>query len=590
MKHAYTWLLVAALLALLAPSALLAEDGTGFSSSVEVGAAGMSVDDEVNKVNEYSSIRDDDGVNPYFRADLKGSNGGTHVDLEAERWDDDVFDIDLDVDASRIFRFDASYGEFRHWLSHDQLDYMRATMKTDAQTSDGPPESANPAIYSEDLVPDQDFFIIHKELEAEGEVVIPDLPNVTLKTGYRQEEREGTEQVFGMSHCSACHIEGSSKKIDETTTDITLGATGKFGMLTVDYEYLTRDFDDNSADKTREYLLAAKPVDGLPTADFTSARLLFDQNNGYVPYSTTPDSEKDSHTVKARYDLSKNSTISAGYIHTNIESSKQDDVGRTLEDNQLSTDYDSYNMRASTRLGSWRLTGYGRYEEIDSDSNSIYFTYGNGTDVPAIDERTEYESEEDRDVTTVGGNAVYRFNSKTSLRLGYEYEDIDRDYHDAIDTETHTVKASVRFRPTNKLNSRASYTYQKIDDQFEHPHGNKGPESQDIWAGGSFPDGKRWYEPSFYALREAEATNLPEDVHEVKASTTWTPSASYSVTVYARYRHEENDLNFNTYEKDVISPGLNVWWAPVNDLNMTMAYNFDKQKTENQMCVGWYHG
>jgi hypothetical protein len=149
----------------------------------------------------------------------------------------------------------------------------------------------------------------------------------------------------------------------------------------------------------------------------------------------------------------------------------------------------------------------------------------------------------------------------------------------------------VRFRPTNKLNGRASYTYQKIDDQFMHPHGNKGPESQDIWAGGTFPGGeKRWYEPSFYALREAEATNLPEDVHEVKASTTWTPSASYSVTVYARYRHEENDLNFNTYEKDVISPGFNVWWAPVNDLNMTMAYNFDKQKTENQMCVGWYHG
>ena len=69
-----------------------------------------------------------------------------------------------------------------------------------------------------------------------------------------------------MSHCSACHIEGSSKKIDETTKDITIGATGKFGMLTVDYEYLTRDFDDDSADTTRDYLLAAKPVDGLPTA------------------------------------------------------------------------------------------------------------------------------------------------------------------------------------------------------------------------------------------------------------------------------------------------------------------------------------
>ena len=587
MKRTYTWLLVAALLALLAPSALLAEDGTGFSSSVEVGAAGMSVDDEVNKVNEYSSIRDDDGVNPYVRASLKGSNGGTHVDLEAERWDDDVLNFDLDVDASRIFRFEGSYDRFRHWLSHDQLDYMRATMKTDAQTDAG--GKANASVYSDDLVPNQDFFIIHKELEMEGEVVIPDLPNVTLKTGYRQEERDGVEQVFGMSHCSACHIEGSAKSIDETTTDITLGATGKFGMLTVDYEYLTRDFDDNSTEQTRDYLLAAKPEDGLPTADFASARLLFDQNNGYVPYSSTPDSEKDSHTVKARYDFAKNTTVSAGYIHANFESDTQDDVGRTLQDNPLSTDYDSYNMRASTRLGSWRLTGYGRREEIDSDNNSIFFNCGNGTDVPATAERTEYKSEEDRDVTTAGGNAVYRFNSKTSLRLGYEYKDIDRDVDEVGDTETHTVKASVRFRPSSKLNGRASYTYQKIDDQFQNPHGNKGPIVEDFaWPADTPP--KRWYEPYFYALREAEATSLPEDVHEVKASTTWSPSANYSMTAYARYRHEENDLNFNTYKKDVISPGVNFWWAPINDLNLTMAYNFDKQKTENQMCVGWYHG
>ena len=553
----------------------------------------MSVDDEVNKVNEYSSTKDDDGVTPYIRAKLNGSNGGTHVDVEAERWDDDVLDIDIDVDASRIFRFDASYERFRHWLSHDELNYMDATMKTQGQTS--APSSANPSIYAEDLVPNKDFFIIHKELEIEGEVVIPSLPNVTLKTGYRQEEREGVEQVFGMSHCSACHIEGSAKSIDETTTDIILGATGKFGMLTVDYEYLTRDFEDDSADKTREYMLAAKPFPDFENqglADFASARLLFDENNGYVPYSNTPDSEKDSHTLKARYDLSNDSTISAGYIHANIESSKQDDVGRTLKDNRLSTDYDSYNMRASTRLGSWRLTGYGRREEIDADDNSIFFTYGTGTDVPATPERTEYQSEEARDITTFGGNAVYRFNSKTSLRLGYEYEDIDRNMDEAIDTETHTVKASVRFRPSNKLNGRASYTYQKIDDQFQHPHGNKGPIDEAFtWTSADpLPADKRWYEPYFYALREAEATNLPEDVHEVKASTTWTPSAHYSVTVYARYRHEENDLNFNTYEKDVISPGFNVWWAPVSNLNMTMAYNFDKQKTENQMCVGWYHG
>ena len=78
-----------------------------------------------------------------------------------------------------------------------------------------------------------------------------------------------------MSHCSACHIEGNAKNVDETTTDITLGATGKFGMLTVDYEFMTRDFDDDSDGMTNVYLVAGKPdagpdscfkIPGRPTA------------------------------------------------------------------------------------------------------------------------------------------------------------------------------------------------------------------------------------------------------------------------------------------------------------------------------------
>jgi hypothetical protein len=610
MKQTYTWLLIAALLAVLTPPATLAEEA-GLTGSVEVGAAGMSVKDEVNKVNEYDSFRDDNGLNPYIKTNFAGGNEDIQVEAEAAIMGDYANDVDLDVDVKRIFRFDGSYGEFRHWLSHDQLNYMDATMKSQGQTKPGSPGSANPSVLAQDLVPDEDFFIIHKELELEGKVVVPAMPNVTLKTEFRQEKREGVAQETSMSHCSACHIEGNAKDIDETTEDIILGATGKFGMLTVDYEFMTRDFNDDSGALTNVYLLGAKPQQDLPTADFLSQRLLFDEGNGEVPFSQTPDSEKDSHTLKARYDMSNDTVISAGYITADIESNKQDDVGVSLSRNTLETDYDSYNMRASTRFNNWRLTGYGRREEIDASNNTLTFTYANGADVPALEERITYESEEARDITTLGGNAVYRINSGTSLRLGYEYEEIDRDLDEMMDTETHTIKASVRYRPNSKLNTRASYTYKDIEDSFVNPHGNKGPTGaygpngeviyydgtklvyQESGTGNIIDinlPGKDWYEPAFYSQRSAEATNQPENVHELKASATWSPSANYSVTAYARYRTEENDLNFSTYEQDTFSPGVNVWWAPISNLNMTMAYNFNKMETENQMCVGWYHG
>ncbi|PLX89534.1 MAG: hypothetical protein C0614_01830 [Desulfuromonas sp.] len=595
MKQTFPRLLVALLLALLVPNAAFAQ-GTGLSSSIEVGAAGISVDDEVNKVNEYSTVGDDEGANPYVKFNYLGDYGASHVDVDGAVMSGDDIDLNLDIDFRRVFRLDGSYSEFNHWLSHDQLDYMDATMKSQGQTyadGGGPVAggSANPSVLAEDLVPNQDFFIIHKGVDLEGKVTIPSLPTVTLNAGFRQDERKGFEQEFSMSHCSACHVEGNAKEIDETTTDLSVGATGKFGMLTVDYAFLTRDFDDQSGALTNVYLLGAKPQQDLPTADFLSGRLLFDEGNGDVPFSMTPDSEKETHTLKARYDLSRDTVLSAGYIKAEVESSKKDDVGVTLATNNLETEYDAYNMRASTRFDNLRLAAYGRREEIDASSNTLTFTYANGAEVPALEDRTSYESEEAREITTFGGNAIYRISSGTSVRLGYEFEDVDRELEEMMDTETHTLKASIRYRPNRKLITRASYMYQDIEDQFMHPHGNKGPiDSTFEWSSSLPGTDKRWYEEYFYAQREAEATSLPEKVHELKATTTWAPSASYSVTVYARYRAEENDLNFNTYQQDSFSPGTNVWWAPINNLNMTMAYNFNKMKTENQMCVGWYHG
>ncbi|MBW2521022.1 MAG: hypothetical protein JRD88_11790, partial [Deltaproteobacteria bacterium] len=415
MKHKQIWLLIAILLAFLAPSALFAaEDAEEPTNYVEVGGAGMAVDDEVNRVNEYTVIRDDDGANPYIKARVEGGGDGVHLDLDASRMSQRDQDYNLDADFSRVFKFDAGYQTYKHWLSHDQLDYMRATMFDDTFTG------GNPAVYSEDLVPGEDFFLIHRQWEAEGEVAIPDVPNVKLRAGFRKEQREGTEQAIGISHCSACHVEGGAKDIDESTTDITMGASGQFGLFSIDYEYLTRDFDVSDESLSREYLMARAPVingGGGGNADAFQQRLLFEglTSDGPVDYDQTPESEKDSHTLKARVDLPKNTVVSATYISADVDSDKTNDVDNLyLSKDKLSTDYDSYSMRASSRLGNWRFSGYGRYEDLDASSNSLRFVNAQGNDVVTTEEKASYESEEARDVTTLGVNAVYRISSSTS--------------------------------------------------------------------------------------------------------------------------------------------------------------------------------
>ena len=61
-----------------------------------------------------------------------------------------------------------------------------------------------------------------------------------------------------------------------------------------------------------------------------------------------------------------------------------------------------------------------------------------------------------------------------------------------------------------------------------------------------------------------------------------------AATVFGRYRHEKNDpVN---YKQDTYVPGVSLYYAPNDKMNLTMAYTFNKMETENQMCVGWYHG
>jgi len=216
-----------------------------------------------------------------------------------------------------------------------------------------------------------------------------------------------------------------------------------------------------------------------------------------------------------------------------------------------------------------------------------------------------FESAESRDVTQFGLNAVYRITAGTTLRLGYDYEDVDRDLDELGDTTTNTFKVAVKSRLSKKLSARVSYQYQDIDDPFH------GEDMTGIAQGIGITDpaypGLSWlntadyvgvypnpdnstvyYWNSVYPNRTLDVTNQPDQVHEGKLSSTWAPTGNMAMTVFARVRFEENDDV--DYKQHTYVPGASFYYAPRNDLILTMAYTFNKMKTENQMCVGWYHG
>jgi hypothetical protein len=206
----------------------------------------------------------------------------------------------------------------------------------------------------------------------------------------------------------------------------------------------------------------------------------------------------------------------------------------------------------------------------------------------------DWASAEERKVTEFGADVVYRLTSATLLRFSYGYEKIDREEEELGETETNSFKLAIKSRLTKNLSGRLSYMYQDISDPFGADHATgiyQGTGTADpLGSGLSYAiipvDEKYW--DAVYPERTLSATNQPDAVHEVKLNTTWALKPNMAATLFARVRYEENDDVH--YEQSTVVPGVSFWYAPSDKVNLTMAYTYSYQDTENRACVGWYHG
>lgn len=646
-RHTRLLALLSILMFVLLPCLSLAAETSG---SLEVGGVLTDIDDNTARVNEYAKNRSDEGVSPSAELKVKSIDGASAFDLDVDLKGEDNFNLETGIDFNRILRLDISLDSLSHWKDHENMEQIGATMAADL-------EGDQPRIFSDLTIPDpsapigvldtsdpiaqrdgarehyyqeldNDYIVTRREWENEADLTLPQLPNLTFHAGMRIETRNGQEQSITSSKCSYCHVSAQGKDINERTEDFTAGVTGKFGLLTVEYEYLNRTFDDRSEDVTYQY-------QGVPThspngggdpffpVDMQEQLLYY---GGEESYSQTPDSEKETHNLKARVDIDRNTNIKASYVKSENTSDKDPNDIYSLGSEELKTEFESFGGKIATRFGGLRLSLRGNTYEIEDNSTSLTWTPqsvagGDGT----IDENIinqsdftfddEWTSAEAREVTEFGIDAVYRLLRYTTLRFGYEYEEEERAEHHLGETETNTLTAAVNSRFGKGLRGRLSYEFQDIDDPFvtEHAKGiaqglgdlltydengialirrpdavalsNADPDVNDYIAGDPI---LYWDAYGPYGLRTLDATNQPDEVNELKGQLSWSVNPQMAATFFMRYRMEENGEV--GYEQDTFVPGANIWFAPTSKLNLTMSYTFNKQETENKMCVGWYHG
>jgi hypothetical protein len=603
-----TTALLAALLALTAPSAAEMEstDETEppedkFGLELDTGYVGSSTEGNLDMVAQYTVTEPNPWValryhnSPYAKNFFK---------LDFRRRNSQSAEGALSFDGNRVWELEADYDGLLHRLEHDPLTNLQAV-------------SEIKVVRSTDYEPDAEYSINYRVLDAGLAIRPPQVKWLTLRVGAREQQREGTRQQLAVSHCTSCHVTGQGRQIDQSTTDLTVGAHFKVGRVDIDYEYLDRSFTENAPTLEAPYERAYHPAN-VPLNTPFNDRLWY--QDGDFPVAEVPDLQKTRQTFKVRasYDRGQALTFTLAQSETTNEK-----IGAEYQ-------YLAYRGLYSWRPGEkTRVNFWGRYDQIENDTVIVDLpevfgpaptspypptntaeTFQNwriglqGSPLHSQFRLPDFEvwtrqSSLNRTNSNLGVDAVYRPYRYGSLRLGYQYAQIDREYVTLADgtgeSTSHILTASWNQRIARKLRWNTNVRFVDTDNPYvavdagcreylpdpadpalpagisPSPPGPKGPNSL------------QYYE--LHQLRVADLTAIPSQYLGVRSHVTWS-RGHWAVTGSVRYREAENDtLDMSEWDRETVGAGVNLWVGIRPGLHFTAGIDTVRQETDTKVCV-----
>lgn len=633
-------LLVVVALSVFPARQSMAEEGKPYEGSVSIG--GIWVMDDIDthedgaKGTEYNSVLDNTG---YW--DLKGEfcweKDGIAFDAHGHYQFVDEQEYGAEIDLKRILNIETDYSRFLHRLDHDEMENLEAHIFTntdpgpsapkgyfydfngDGKNNKGPEIIGSATVYHTDLAINDEYHVMRSEWHNKAEFSVPQVPGLKISFAHRFEERKGLDQARTISKCSDCHIVADSKSIDENTNDYVPKVSFNAGNFALEYSYLHRDFDDKSEDMQNVYnnLAASHKA-------FTN-RLQFDGTTGALPYSETPDSEKDAHTVKTKWHINRDNVVTAAFVYSESTNKSTDDPYDILTGN-FGQDLE---MESTAVMARWHgrlnrglsFNAFGKYQSIENDdvyidvvdtlnpakapggavtlgegyaTSTLGAEEGLGTGYWDFERKSGYEL----DLTTLGLDVTWRPMHGVTLRGGYEFHYEDREnakeHHVPDDTTEHTFKVNGDWRISHALKLKLGYKLQLVDDPYALEHAVCAPDSSYGAYGGpptSLYDYARSYDPMIYSQRVGTRSNQPDTAHEFTFKANWMPLTALSTSLYARYKNAENDdVDGSDWEQDIYSLGMSFVYTPTTQISFMAGYDYFNDKYESMYCIAIYDG
>lgn len=578
-----------------------AEDAKPYEIEISVGGSINDLDEtDGGRVAEYDSTMDKnanwilDGKVFYTLDKVAFDAYGEYLDS-----DDQAYGANLDLE--RVLILETDYLRFFHRLDHDNLNHLLASLARSGQGA---------TLYHTDFNANDNYGITRSEWKSQAKLNIPMVPGLSFTFNQRFEERKGMDQARTMSKCSACHVVGMSKDISETTNEWNPSVNYRMGPISMNYDFMYRSFNSGSDVPENLYFQAQNP--GAPpgtNSDF-GARLQYDYDDGSLPFSRTPDSEKWSQKIKVKADLPADNTVNLGYVYSKATNNDSDDGLSALYGNageELDVDYWALN-------GGWHwkvnkkmaFTLKGKYQDMDGDEV--------GVDVRDIEDVISGTSQtyaeflgEDFDFTrysaydeeeySLDAKFAWKILKDLKLKLGYEVEYLDREnaewHHVVDDTTTQEFSIGSNWRPMMGLKVSADYAFTYVDDPYVF-HDAMCPSWEEAQALGFTPgtySTESWYSRYVYDVRTKDRSNQPETVHDIKLKTSWMATGKINTNVHMHYKVAENgDVGGSDWEQDMFNGGLNVMYTPTAKLGINFGYNYFYDKYEAMFCSAFYNG
>jgi hypothetical protein len=599
----------------LSGSALAEEDeATKVEASVTAGFTLNDTNDRTSRAAEYQSLGDED-ILPAFGASLFVEGNTTEFSFDGMYLDDQDMEFEGEFDFNRILGIEAEYQKFYHRLGQDELLNIRATSAAPGQGAQlwHSYEYAPTWNVNSDTAPDKEFGINWSQWEAKGVIRLPSLPGVQFGLSAREQFRQGHEQSMAMTKCGSCHIVSHEKDVDETTRDFKPFIKADLGQLSLEYNFLYREFINDSDPALHRYDPATHPFNSKSSK---YGAVNYDYRDGDLEIDRIPETEKFVHTVKAKYDINQSQNVFASFVNSTTTNTNVDELNRVADggsNDELDVDYNAGMVNWSAWLNKeLKLNISGRYQNIDADDAT--YTLKGKTGSPADDITYTRKSDESRDVLKLKADVMYRALSDLTLRGGYEFESINRDNVDFLlekDTNIHRIKAKARWRAASGLTFNAGYkfTYDTdpytIEDAAYPTHIDLGVNDAGNWDGfindpvtGRYITGaprfqaKNTYSKYVYGTRTENMSADPEFEHQFNLKANWIPAGSNMfVDGYFRYTYGTNDQDLSyDYENQLMDTGLDVTFNPAETLSLTFGYNYFNRQTDSEFFIPYYHG